>query len=186
MLAAARAVFLKKGVAGTTAQVAARCGVSEATIFRRFPTKRDLFVAAMVQEGPAWVQAFSELAGRGDARDTVRKLGAEIVAHFRKMLPFVAIMASNPTMIDPEIERRRRALRSAAEKALVGFFAAETRAGRLPRRDARAAAHVFVGAAIGFALVETFAAGMAGPPEDLFLDTLVDMLCGPRSRTARR
>jgi AcrR family transcriptional regulator len=187
VLAAARAVFLEKGVAGTTAEVAARCGVSEASVFRRFPTKRDLFVAAMVRQGvPEWVQLLAERAGRGDIRESLREAGTEIIAYYRKMLPFAAIASSNPTMIDPDVERRRRALRAAVEKALLGFFTAEMRAGRLPRRDGRAVAHVFVGAAMSFAFLSTLAKGANSVSEDVFLETLVEMVAGPGPRRKRR
>ena len=47
VLAAARAVFLSKGISATVEEVAERCHVGVATIFRRFPTKQALFTAAM-------------------------------------------------------------------------------------------------------------------------------------------
>lgn len=45
IIAAARALMAEKGYENfVTTEVAARCGVSEATIFRYFPTKRDLLL----------------------------------------------------------------------------------------------------------------------------------------------
>lgn len=48
ILAAAIEVFAERGLEASTAEIAARAGVGEATLFRRFPTKDDL-VTAIVQ-----------------------------------------------------------------------------------------------------------------------------------------
>ena len=47
ILEAARDTFLVEGVGATTGAIARRAGISEATIFKRFRTKADLFFAAM-------------------------------------------------------------------------------------------------------------------------------------------
>src|SRR5690348_5687836 len=47
VLAAARAVFSSKGISATVEEVAERCHVGVATIFRRFPSKQALFAAAV-------------------------------------------------------------------------------------------------------------------------------------------
>jgi AcrR family transcriptional regulator len=45
IVAAATAVFAERGLEASTAEIAARAGVGEATLFRRFPTKDDLITA---------------------------------------------------------------------------------------------------------------------------------------------
>ena len=45
LLAAAREVFVEKGVGATTREVARYAGVSEGVIFQRYATKADLFFA---------------------------------------------------------------------------------------------------------------------------------------------
>jgi len=45
IVAAAMEVFAERGLDASTADVAARAGVGEATLFRRFPTKDDLITA---------------------------------------------------------------------------------------------------------------------------------------------
>jgi AcrR family transcriptional regulator len=47
LLAIAREVFLKHGISGATRKIAAAAGISEAAVFNRFPTQRDLLIAAM-------------------------------------------------------------------------------------------------------------------------------------------
>jgi AcrR family transcriptional regulator len=45
IVAAATEVFAERGLEASTAEIAARAGVGEATLFRRFPTKDDLVTA---------------------------------------------------------------------------------------------------------------------------------------------
>src|ERR1700761_810536 len=45
IVAAAMEVFAERGLDASTAEIAARAGVGEATLFRRFPTKDDLVIA---------------------------------------------------------------------------------------------------------------------------------------------
>ncbi len=45
IVAAAIEVFAERGLEASTAEIAARAGVGEATLFRRFPTKEDLVTA---------------------------------------------------------------------------------------------------------------------------------------------
>ena len=48
LLAHARVVFLERGAYGSTKDIAKRAGISESAIFQRFPTKAELFLAAML------------------------------------------------------------------------------------------------------------------------------------------
>jgi AcrR family transcriptional regulator len=49
ILAAASAVFAERGLDASTAEIARRAGVGEATLFRRFPSKDDLIVAILAE-----------------------------------------------------------------------------------------------------------------------------------------
>ena len=49
IMAAAADVFAERGLDASTAEIARRAGVGEATLFRRFPTKEDLVVAIMAE-----------------------------------------------------------------------------------------------------------------------------------------
>jgi AcrR family transcriptional regulator len=59
IVAAATEVFAERGLEASTAEIAARAGVGEATLFRRFPTKEDLVTAivAVQMEDAAAVAA---------------------------------------------------------------------------------------------------------------------------------
>jgi AcrR family transcriptional regulator len=49
ILAAAATVFAERGLDASTAEIARRAGVGEATLFRRFPSKDDLIVAILAE-----------------------------------------------------------------------------------------------------------------------------------------
>jgi AcrR family transcriptional regulator len=49
ILAAAADVFAERGLDASTAEIARRAGVGEATLFRRFPSKHDLVVAILAE-----------------------------------------------------------------------------------------------------------------------------------------
>src|SRR6202000_3218123 len=56
IVAAAVEVFAERGLEASTAEIAQRAGVGEATLFRRFPTKDDLvtaIVAVMLEDAAA-------------------------------------------------------------------------------------------------------------------------------------
>jgi AcrR family transcriptional regulator len=63
IVAAAVEVFAERGLEASTAEIAARAGVGEATLFRRFPTKDDLvtaIVAVMLEDAAAVATACLE------------------------------------------------------------------------------------------------------------------------------
>lgn len=63
IVAAAAEVFAERGLDASTAEIAERAGVGEATLFRRFPTKEDLIaaiVAAKMEEALARGEACLE------------------------------------------------------------------------------------------------------------------------------
>src|SRR3954471_12325462 len=49
IIAAAVEVFAERGLEASTADIARRAGVGEATLFRRFPSKDDLIIAILAE-----------------------------------------------------------------------------------------------------------------------------------------
>src|SRR5436305_1987820 len=90
ILAAARALFLEKGVSATAAEVAAKAGCAEGSIFKRFGTKADLFRAAMlpndVEEVP-WLKTLVAGLGKGDLEQHLVEVGLLAIDFFRGFMP---------------------------------------------------------------------------------------------------
>jgi AcrR family transcriptional regulator len=184
ILAAARAVFLDKGITATVEEVAARCRVGEATVFRRFPTKQALFLAAMnTASEPAWLQTIKERAVGTDIRCTLTDLAHDILTFGRKMIPLILMKMSNPGITDrgPPPARLLRTI-----QGLTEFFEIEIKAGRINARDARVAARIWIGALQHFVMFEVFTKSVDTLSADIFVQGLVDMFAPTARPKGRR
>lgn len=147
ILQAARQVFLSEGFAASTGDIAKRARVSEGTIFKRFATKEDLFLAAMgTAAAPALMSSLPGRVGKGDLRQGLVSLALELIELYREVLPRVTMMWScrlPPSqlmkgMTDPPPVRGLR--------ALTAFFDGEQRLGRIGGCDPEVVARLFAGA----------------------------------------
>ena len=181
ILDAARAVFLEKGISATTAQVARKAKIAEGSIFNRFPTKRELFQAAMQpqMDDPDFIRLLERRVGRGDLRRTWRDAGAEAIDFFRRVMPLMMMSWSNrdggpfPKVLstpDPPPLKGLRRVAAVLDK--------EMRARRLKRRDPQVLARVFVGSLQNYVFFELLmkANGLDVIPTDRYLIELIDLL----------
>lgn len=181
LLEIAREVFLERGIRATTADVAARAGISEGTIFHRFKSKDALFRAAMRFDPAELPEPFAKLPepGHGDLRASLVTLASRMLAFGRIALPMMMMSWSNPAgefSLDKLIGRPvgyKRAL-----GVLRGFFAREIELGRLDA-DAKpdVLARIFMGSLHHYCMTEIM---LAQDDErctpDAFVDSLVDVL----------
>jgi AcrR family transcriptional regulator len=192
VLAAARAVFLDKGVTATVEDVAARCGVGEATVFRRFPTKQALFIAAMETESELeWARILEErVPPRGhtlevDVRQTLLSLAQALVANGRKIFPLMLMKMSNPAML----ERERPPARVVKTlRILTDFFDTQIKAGRIAVRDPRVAARIWMGTLQNLIMFEALMKSADNLPADALIVGLVDLFCdgAPTTKKIRK
>jgi AcrR family transcriptional regulator len=128
ILDAARAVFLAHGLAkASTVDIARRAGVSEGSIFNRFPTKDALFRAAMDDAQPPAL-ALDCYVGQGDLRENLRRITVESIHYLNNLLPKLMLRWSERERA-PKAEvcaRPREILHS-----LTAFFKAEKGLGRV-------------------------------------------------------
>jgi AcrR family transcriptional regulator len=160
--------------------VAARCRVGEATVFRRFPTKEALFVAAMdTASEPAWLHCIEDRASSDDIRLTLTELAHDLLGFARKMIPVVLMRMSNRAFGErgsPSAPLLRTI------QGLTEFFEIEMEARRIRARDARVAAHIWIGALQQFVMFEMLANAVDPLPVDVFVEGLVGMFVAPRRR----
>lgn len=156
IIAAAREVFLERGLLGTTADVAARAGVSEETIFKRFKSKDDLFRAAMQPPmDPALFAGLAQRVGKGDVREQLEDVGMLALEQFTRLVPFIMTMVSSPGF--PGLATAREGSHPATRgvRAVMGYLEAEMRLGRLRRSDPEILARTFMGALFNYAFLDT-------------------------------
>ncbi|MFO0692142.1 MAG: helix-turn-helix domain-containing protein [Polyangiales bacterium] len=181
ILAAARRVFLARGILATTAEVAADAGVSEALVFKRFRTKANLFRRALEAgfEASPWQRALTERVGQGDVRDELAVAALEAIRFLRVILPLTMMAWSNPGPSGlPEIftEPNPPPLRALGQ--LTAYLEAEMAIGRIRPQDADIVARTLAGAVFHYVYFESiFRAQQLLPvPEESFVRGLVELL----------
>lgn len=108
LLAAARDVVAEVGYAhATTKAIAAAAGVAEGTIYRHFPDKHALFLAAVVDANQpviAWMSGLPGRAGQATLADNLSQTLTRLASLRQHMLPLELAM-----LTDPELAARRQA-----------------------------------------------------------------------------
>ncbi len=185
IIQAARDVFLEDGFAATTAAVAARAGVSEGSIFKRFATKVELFQTAMRPriEALEWLNGLAERVGQGSLRDQLVRLGVEGIAFFRTVMPLIMMTWSNQKPCAqsgalPAVLQEPNPPPIRAMKRLTAYFAAEIRAGRLRRHDPQVLARMFLGTMQNYVFFDIVlrAHDERSMPSELYVREVVDVL----------
>jgi AcrR family transcriptional regulator len=178
ILKAARALFLEKGIRATTAEVARKAGVAEGSIFKRWKTKEELFIAAMQSE-----MAFTELFDRAQTGDDVQSmlvaLGHSIIGFYRQKLPVIIMAWSNRTDDDPpHFLRGPNSPPVRGLKMATSFFEAQMRARRICRHDPEIVARQFIGALQNYVFFELIMRSTEELPlsEETFVRGLVNVL----------
>ena len=128
ILDAARAEFLAHGFTkASTIDIARRAGVSEGSIFNRFPTKDDLFRAAMDEAQPPAL-ALDGYIGQGDVRKNLIRITVESVHFLNNLLPKLMLRWSERELgAKATVCSRPREILG----ALTAFFKAEKALGRV-------------------------------------------------------
>jgi AcrR family transcriptional regulator len=184
ILAAARAVFLEKGIRATTAEVARRAGIAEGSIFNRFPTKVALFRAAMRPdlEEPAWAKLVLERVGQGDVVENLVEIGTQVLEFLRQIVPIMMMSWSNPHndggLLPPPL-RGNNPPPLVAMRRLVAYFDAEIRGGRIRTgSDPELMARVFLGSLQNYVFFEVLlrARDMLPLPALTYVRGVVDLL----------
>jgi AcrR family transcriptional regulator len=79
IVTAAAEVFAESGLDASTAEIAERAGVGEATLFRRFPTKWDLVDAVLEQKMQDSIELMNEYAADPEPACGIERLFTEMI-----------------------------------------------------------------------------------------------------------
>ena len=145
LLAIARAVFVRDGAFGSTRDIAKRAGISEAALFKRYPTKATLFLAAMVPpmvDAPAIVKKARAVS---DPREALLLIADQVLGFFREVMPVVLPLIRNP-LIGAEAVHAHFGTGQVGDltNALAQHFKAETRRRRMAAVNPLATAALLV------------------------------------------
>jgi AcrR family transcriptional regulator len=177
ILDAARALFVEKGPHATTAEIAARAGVSEGILFKRFGSKGALLKAAMPsREVGAWIQ--QQMRAQAPLRteeDFVRFIRWQTDT-LRNVVPMVVMAWSSRSQKDElPADLTGPATRAPfiSIRVLAEMLREEMDAGHLARRNPEAIARILIGSIWYFVFL-----GLVSEkaPSELDEDTYVEQL----------
>jgi len=177
ILEAARVAIAREGVGVSTAVIARDAGISEGTIFRRYPTKEALFREALCTAGKLTVD-FESRVGKGHVREQLMGVVLDLLDRMRHKLPPLIALA-NSLGVHPHELWRERPDHAPVEgiKALARYIDAEMRLGRLAPAHPEVVARVLAGSVHNYLFLEYLGAedgsSIAAPS---FARGLVDLL----------
>ena len=177
ILEAARAVFLRGGIGASTVEIARRAGVSEGSIFRRFPTKEALFRAAIkAPDVPSWVRELDVLAGQGDMRDNLVRIAREVLRFAQQRMPLVMLGWSHKPSGGSAPDEEESAVERDSRR-LAEFLQREVDRGRLRPCKVGILARLLLGPCLSLVMDSVLRHRPLGADEIArFADELIDML----------
>jgi AcrR family transcriptional regulator len=173
ILEAARAVFLEHGINATTVDVANRAGISSASIFKHFPTKDALFLAAMSEPSTRiWNADLESMVGHGDTKADLLLIAKRIAMYTAELLPRLMLLRSagqqSPLPSPPRVEDDF--------VALTTYLGREMALGRIARGDPTVPALALLHANAGYAMSVAVQAARPSFDTSGFLEDFVLML----------
>lgn len=148
LLEVARRVFQEQGHTATTRDVARAAGISQSVLYQRFPTKDDLFFAAMLPPPPN----LETLLGHEDEAQQgvdlhLSGIAVRMLAYFESVAPAILHVVTHPAF-DPSAiaHAHEHILASKLVEGLAGRILALQRRGFVASVDAHATAEAFVAA----------------------------------------
>jgi AcrR family transcriptional regulator len=159
ILDAAFTVMHEKGLAAaTTKEIAKAAGYSEATLYKYFDDKQDIFIRVLAEKMPLFSDP-EALVGTGTVRANLEDLTATLLRFYVRSFPIAASIFSAPPLL--EALRAGTRARGAGPQtpilSLARYLEGEKAAGRLPADfDCTSGARLLAGAAMQQAFLATF------------------------------
>jgi AcrR family transcriptional regulator len=140
----------------STRAIAEAAGVAEGTIYRHFPDKASLFLAAILESNVPvveWMATLPGRAGKSTVEANLTDAAIQLASMRSQIVPLELALAADPELAD----QRRRAMAAAADslppgppEAVASYLAQEQRLGRIRTDvDPREAAILFLAALFG-------------------------------------
>lgn len=192
ILDAAAHVMRTSGFArATTKEIARAAGYSEATLYKHFEDKTELFLAVLHERLPSFQPFADQLTrepGTGGLRDRLAAVASTAIAFYAASFPMSASVFSEPRLL---AAHREGALRRGAGphrpgQALARFLRAEQQRGLIrPGADCDAAAALLLGACLQHAFLHSFAQRSATAADvDAYAAAIADTLVAGLSPAA--
>lgn len=177
ILDAAREIFLEQGFGASTLEIAQKAGISEASIFKRFSTKEELFFASMgIPDKSPLGQKLDALVGKGNLKQNLRDLSLEILEFNRQVMPRLMMLRSRGNWL-PEILKRVDSRPSRDLQIFTNFLEREIEQGRLRSSDPKTIAMILLGSLMNYVFLEQMhPSGDAPTDEQIFIQNFVEIV----------
>ncbi len=139
MLDAAESVMRERGLARTTTkEIAKAAGYSEATLYKHFTGKEDLFLHVLHERLPQFIDALTEMGdrvGTGTISTHLTELARQALHFFARSMPIGWSLFSEPGLLakQREVLRARDAGPHKANQMLASYLRSEQRLGRVAK-----------------------------------------------------
>lgn len=196
ILDAAALVMRERGLArATTKEIARAAGYSEATLYKHFQDKQDLFVHMLQERLPPLgdvITVATQQAGSGTVHGNLEKIAAAAIAFYTEAFPSAASIISEPRLSAAFRAglKERGAGPHVPNMLVAAYLQEETELGRVPAgTDPEAAASLLLGACFQHAFLRHFddtpalARSAASPAARLVTTLFAGLGDGPQSRT---
>ncbi|MEO1684450.1 MAG: TetR/AcrR family transcriptional regulator [Cyanobacteria bacterium J06631_12] len=174
ILKAAQAVFLEKGFGASTQEIARAAGISEGSIFKRFPTKEALFVAAMGMSTSAFLPLVEATVGKGDLQENLREIGLELIGVFHELVPKMMMLRSKGLSVPAMLMKSKDAPPVQLLKLLTDLFERETALGRMRCQNPQTVAMMLIGSLMHYVIFVQRSAPL--PEAEEYVDSVVELL----------
>ncbi len=178
ILTAARACFLEHGASVSISRIAERLGVSQAALFKRFGTKQQLLLRAMMPTAdPPWVLIAADGPDERPIDVQLNEFALGLVAFFRHMLPCMAVLRGSGINPEDMLKSFDVPPPVLSHRAVSAWFQMAMDQGRIRECDASSLAFNFIGAFHGRIMIDHLAPGYFGEIEpEAFVAHTVDLL----------
>jgi AcrR family transcriptional regulator len=177
ILQTARDVFLELGPGASTAVIAERMGISQASVFKRFGTKEALLIAALHPSPGRWQERLEAGPDERPIRSQIHELALEMSAFMEELIPRVTMLRA--AGIDVEQLMRSSHRRPPPVKnfqLFVAWFEAAIGQGRVRRGNAEIYAITLLGSINATAFFEHLAGEpLVASDREHFVEDFVEM-----------
>jgi AcrR family transcriptional regulator len=155
LLKTAREVFLEGGAFGSTREIARRARISEATLFKRYPTKTALFLAAMAPPHADIDSMMAQVHAQTDLRKALHALAHQVLGYFRMAIPRMLPLITHPAIgLDAMLQQFGVSPADKLTEAIAAYLTEQKKCGALVAENPYAAAALINASLHSLALFE--------------------------------
>ncbi|MBW2734510.1 MAG: TetR/AcrR family transcriptional regulator [Deltaproteobacteria bacterium] len=187
ILEVALELFLERGFDVPTAEIARTAGISEGSIFNRFSTKQELFIAAMESGSPNWADLIPSLDPAQSVEEILSKIMTVGISALEQSMPRMMLLWSQRKAPSPmEIHARTDSMPRRVLEALTTYFETENQRGRLHCQRPEIAARLIMAAVANYVFIRTLGIQVREPMEvhTYVCEVIQTLLNGMRSGVA--